>query len=38
MTDHKNTKPHEPLTNDDIIGSIIFVAAVFGGWLIINLI
>jgi hypothetical protein len=38
MTDYKNLKQPEQLTKDDIFAGFIFVAVIFGCWLILNLI
>jgi len=38
MKDYKNLKYEKPPTNSDIIGALILVIVVFGGWLILNLI
>lgn len=37
MIDYKNLKQQEKPTTSDIIGAAIFIIAVFGGWLILNL-
>lgn len=38
MTDHKNTRPKEELSNADMYVSILFVAATLGMWMALNLI
>ena len=38
MQDYKNTKLPEKPTTGDVIGALIFIIAIFGGWLILNLI